>query len=228
MIVKVCGLSGVAPAVAAAEAGADYLGLVFAPSPRRVDEVKAAGLVEALAERGVELGRWVGVFVNAPVAEVNRVARRCRLGRAQISGDEPWGYLEGLDLPAIKVVRLAVDDDLERVAEEVAGWRQRLPSLLILVDSHAPGLYGGSGRRGDWGMAARAAQRFPFLLAGGLTPDNVGLAVERVGPWGVDASSGLESNGLKDEAKIRAFVAAARRAGGSEGSRQKAGGGRAR
>jgi phosphoribosylanthranilate isomerase len=146
---------------------------------------------------------------------VNRVARRCHLGHAQISGDEPWEYLRGLDIPAVKVVRLAADDDLERVAEDVAGWQQRLPSLLILVDSHAPGLYGGTGRQGDWELATRAARRFPFLLAGGLTPDNVGLAVQRVGPAGVDASSGLESNGVKDEAKIRAFVAAARRSTGA-------------
>ena len=213
MIVKVCGLSAAGPALAASEAGADYLGLVFAPSSRRIDEDQAAGLVEVLAERGVAADQWVGVFVNESLAEVNRVARRCRLGRVQISGDEPWEYLLGLDLPAIKVVRPAVPADLARVAEEVARWRQRMPSLLVLLDSHAPGLYGGSGRQADWDLAAQAAGRFPFLLAGGLSPNNVGLAVERVGPLGVDASSGLESNGVKDEGKIRAFVAEARRAG---------------
>ncbi len=212
MIVKVCGLSTAAAAQAASEAGADYLGLVFAPSSRRVDEDQAAGLVETLAGRGVAADRWVGVFVNESPAKVNRVARRCLLGRAQISGDEPWEYLLGLDIPAIKVVRLAAPADLERVGDEVAGWLQRMPSLLVLLDGHAPGLYGGSGRLADWGLAAQAARRFPLLLAGGLSSDNVGLAIELVGPLGVDASSGLESNGAKDETKIRAFVAAARRA----------------
>ncbi|MBI2912283.1 MAG: phosphoribosylanthranilate isomerase [Chloroflexi bacterium] len=225
MIVKVCGLSAVGPARAAVDAGADYLGLVFAASPRRVDEKQAMGLVELLADEGVDADRWVGVFVNEPPAEVNRVGRRCHLGRVQISGDESWEYLLGLDLPAIKVVRLAAPADLEGVAEEVARWRQRIPSLLLLLDSHGPGLYGGSGRQADWDLAAQAAGHFPFVLAGGLSPGNVGLAIERVGPLGVDASSGLESNGVKDEAKIRAFVAEARRAADqrAKGGRQKAG-----
>ncbi|MBX6341232.1 MAG: phosphoribosylanthranilate isomerase, partial [Thermomicrobiaceae bacterium] len=133
------------------------------------------------------------------------------LDLVQLSGDEPPDDLAALGRPAIKALRLGPDagwDEARRLAERyLAG---PAPAWALLVDAHVPGAYGGTGRRANWDLAARLAEEYPVILAGGLTPECVADAIEATRPLGVDVSSGVETDGVKDHEKIRAFVAAAR------------------
>jgi phosphoribosylanthranilate isomerase len=210
--VKICGVTRPEWAVAAAEAGADAVGLVFAESPRRVTVAQAAEIVRALP-RGVAP---VGVFVDEEPGAILRLADEVGFGVVQLHGDEPPGVLSALDrLKVIKAFRVADEGDV-LLAREWKQQSERLgqPADGYLVDARvAGGPKGGSGQLADWGLAARMIfEGFrPLVLAGGLSPDNVAEAIRAVRPWGVDGSSGLESApGVKDPDKIRAFVAAVR------------------
>lgn len=206
MLVKICGLRTVEHALAARAAGADLVGLIFAPSRRRVTVEEGAAIAAALRAAGEATPRIVGLFVNEPPAEVVAVARAVGLDLAQLSGDEPPEDADALPLPLIKAVRL--DGSVREAA-----WVGRAgPRLTLLVDAHVPGAYGGTGVTADWERAAELARRVPLLLAGGLSSDNVAAAIAAVRPAGVDVSSGVESAGVKDSARIAAFVAAARAA----------------
>ncbi len=214
---KICGLRDAAHASAAADAGAAFLGFVFVPGVRRqLTEAQGRRVIaEYRIGRGAEEARVVGLFANQPVEEVNRVARSCALDMVQLCGDEPPEYWEQMDLPIIRQIKVSDSGCRERdaarvlklVAEEEA--RGCLPQL----DSHQPGALGGTGRTFDWSIAGEAAKRHDFLLAGGLDPDNVREAIESVGPWGVDVSSGVETDGVKDVKKIAAFAAQVRASG---------------
>ena len=214
--VKRCGISETVHALAAAEAGADFIGLVFAPSKRLVDAERAKEIITAVkgqAERGEPKILTVGVFVNTPAAEVNRIAEYCRLDRVQLSGDEPWDYLRDIERPVIKAVRVRKQQGSEDVLAELAlGYQIRGPDFVCLLDSQVEGSYGGSGKAFDWRVAREAAERFPVIIAGGLSAENVGQAMRLTRPWGVDVSSGVESQGVKDISKINAFIAAVRQA----------------
>jgi phosphoribosylanthranilate isomerase len=153
----------------------------------------------------------VGVFVNQPLAEVNRIAEECDLDYVQLSGDETTEYCRSLGRPFIKAIRLregcgddALREDMSRFMAEGG------QGSLFLLDTFLPGVYGGSGRSWDWKRAASLARSFPLLVAGGLTPENVAAVVAAVQPWGVDVSSGVESHGVKDVDKIAAFIRAAK------------------
>jgi phosphoribosylanthranilate isomerase len=214
MKVKICGLTNLDDALAAAELGADYLGFNFYPkSPRCIAETDCERIVAALRARYPNLS-YTGVFVNHPAVDIARIVRRCGLDAAQLSGDEPPETLAALaeeKISAFKAVRAADT----RAAEEYAARGAGLPALLL--DGSARHLYGGTGRTADWEWAASVASRHPVFLAGGLTPENVGDAIRKVRPWGVDTASGVEeSAGKKDRAKMDAFIAASRRA--SDGS----------
>jgi phosphoribosylanthranilate isomerase len=205
-IVKICGLRTVEHARAAVEAGADLLGFIFAPARRQVPPAEAATISAAV--RAMPAGRrvgLVGVFVNQAAELMATIVRECDLDAIQLSGDENQEIMEALppDCMAIKAVRLAG-------AAEEQGWLRANEAARLLVDAHVPGAYGGSGVVADWGHAAELARQRPIILAGGLTPDNVAEAIRQVRPWGVDVSSGVETDGLKDVAKIQAFVAAVR------------------
>jgi|SRR5579859_366737 len=208
MHVKICGLSTLDDALAAVDAGADYLGFNFwTKSPRYVTRDACAAIQAELRRRGAAV-TTVGVFVNTPPAEVAAVMEACGLDLAQLHGDEQPEQLSPLWGKAFKAVRdPAVISNAE--LEALAVFSPREPTFL--VDAPAPGLYGGSGQLADWQAAASLAARYPIFLAGGLNPTNVSAAVARVKPWGVDVASGVESApGQKDHAKIRAFVEAAR------------------
>jgi phosphoribosylanthranilate isomerase len=212
MFVKICGLRTIEHALAAADAGADMLGLVFAASRRQVSPEQAATIAKAV--RATPRRRQVtiiGLFVNEAPERMLATARQCGLDAIQLSGDEASevaGHLPGIAL--FKAIRLDG-------APSEAGWLDinQAPDVRLLVDAHVPGWYGGAGVLADWSSAAELARRRSIVLAGGLTPENVGAAIRQVHPWGVDVSSGVETNGVKDAAKIRAFVAAAR-AGGQQ------------
>jgi phosphoribosylanthranilate isomerase len=221
-LVKICGLREPAHALAAAQAGADLVGLVFAESRRRVtvEEARAiAGAVgeplrvaagdgaehiEALLRRKRPL--VVGVFAGADADTVNHTAEAVGLDLVQLSGDEPWEMCQKLALPVLKAVKVRDGTSAEEI---ITGLR---PGVVPLLDTHAAEALGGTGRPFDWAVATEVARRFPIVLAGGLTPGNVGEAVRRVRPWAVDVSSGVETDGVKDVGKVRAFVEAVREA----------------
>jgi phosphoribosylanthranilate isomerase len=213
--VKICGITETAHALAAVEAGADFIGLVFAPSKRLIDVEKAKEITTAVKgrrERGESKVATVGVFVNTPAAEVNRVADYCGLDTVQLSGDEHWDYLRDIEKPIIKAVRVHRQHGGEDLLAELASGYQLLGAdLICLLDCYVAGNYGGSGRAFDWIVAREATEKFPVIIAGGLSPKNVGQAIKLARPWGVDVSSGVESRGVKDISKINAFITAVRR-----------------
>jgi len=215
--VKICGIKEKAHALGAGRAGASFIGLVFAPSPRQVTVAQAQEIVDAIKEncKAVEA---VGVFVNMPAPAVNRIARACHLDWVQLSGDESWAYCQQIERPLIKAVRMRAGEPAEALHSYLASGVEILSGHkhLYLLDSQVEGKYGGTGVAFDWGLARELARRFSIIIAGGLTPENVAQAIETVAPWGVDVSSGVEVGGIKSIAKIRAFIEAVRRADDSQ------------
>ena len=210
--VKICGIRDEGPALAAAEAGADFIGLVFAPSPRQVKPNDARRIVHAISKSGCAV-KTVGVFVNTPASQVNAIADLCHLDWVQLSGDETWQYCLEVSRPVIKAVRPGGRSSDDVCAELALGAKALSTRMfLALLDSEVEGKYGGTGIAFDWGLAKVVATRFPVMIAGGLTPENVAELIQMVAPWGVDVSSGVELEGVKDVARIRAFIEAARSA----------------
>jgi phosphoribosylanthranilate isomerase len=209
--IKICGITGVTYARAAIEAGADLIGVVLAPSPRRVSYEKAREIVAAAKKHYLPV---VGVFVNMPAAAVNAAAAFCGLDRVQLSGDESWEYCRQIEKPVIKAVHISNKLGEEELLAHLEEGQKRLGdrSPIYLLDTFVEQKYGGTGEVFTWEIARRAAARYPVIIAGGLHPENVGEVVSNLKPWGVDVSSGVESRGVKDAAKIKAFVQAARAA----------------
>ncbi|HEY1784338.1 MAG TPA: phosphoribosylanthranilate isomerase [Pirellulales bacterium] len=211
--IKICGITSVADGLSVARSGADAVGLNFCPtSPRQIDIPLAEEIVAALPA-GVAR---VGVFVNAPAAEVGRIARRLRLDYVQLHGDEPPEYLA--ELTGVPIVRaFRGTDDFRPVAAYLAACRAlgRAPAA-VLVDAFQAGQYGGTGQSPDWSAIACARPAWgdlPLVLAGGLHPDNVATAIDQVRPTAVDSASGVESSpGRKSADRVATFAAAARAA----------------
>jgi len=206
LLVKICGISTIEDAQHAVAAGADALGFVFwFMSPRKVDPARAAAIAAFLPDTVLR----VGVFVDAPRDEMARIADDVGLDLLQLHGEEPVEALAGLSRPALKAVRVGKQfspDDALRYARLAHG---------VVVDTRLPGetqLPGGTGVPFDWSLVRDLSDRVDFLmLAGGLTPENVGEAVRAVRPHAVDVSSGVERMpGRKDPARVKAFVDAAR------------------
>jgi len=210
--VKICGISDIASAVAACDAGADYLGMVFAPSRRQVTPVQARKIVDAILQLASR-PQIVGVFVNQPAAEVNRITDYCRLDWVQLSGDEDWGYCQKISTPLIKVFHIAPDARQAEVSTAVWKGYSFVPpkQLICLLDSAVAGTYGGTGTPFHWQIAKAVASRFSVMIAGGLTPENVCELMQLTQPWGVDVSTGVETDGKKDIVKIKAFIATVRK-----------------
>jgi phosphoribosylanthranilate isomerase len=203
--IKVCGLRRVEDALAAAEAGADMIGFVFAPSRRRIEPDLARDIIGEV-RRAHDI-RTVGVFVNAAPAEMDRTADLCDLDYVQLSGDESEEVVEQLHHPAIKTIHVEASATSALVAERAGA----TTAAIVLLDTSVPGLAGGTGEAFDWSVTPVLGR--PLLLAGGLNPENVAGAIRQVRPWGVDVSSGVETGGDKDADKIRAFIRAARTVG---------------
>jgi phosphoribosylanthranilate isomerase len=204
--IKICGITEAPHALAAAQAGADFIGMVFAPSRRRVS-IEKAREIASVVKRLKACPQVVGVFVNTPPSEVNHIAEYCGLDWVQLSGDEPWDYLGEIEKQVIKAVRVRSQQDSEDIIAEINSGRQ-LPgqSFICLLDCHVEGSYGGTGKTFDWRLASQVSHRFPVIIAGGLSPQNVGEAIQIARPWGVDVSSGVETKGVKDASKIERFI----------------------
>jgi phosphoribosylanthranilate isomerase len=201
--VKICGITNLADAQAAVEAGADALGFIFyEKSPRRMT-------IPAVAEISKQLPPFVlrvGVFVNAPEELVTRAIGECGLGLLQFHGDEPPEFCTRFGLMSMKAFRIRDAESLKELP--------KYPTEAWLLDAYLAENLGGTGEKFNWDLAIEA-QKFgkPVFLAGGLTPENVAAAVRKVQPFGVDVSSGVESSfGKKDHVKVRAFIANVRQA----------------
>jgi len=201
--VKICGVTTVADALAAAEASADMIGLNFyAGSPRHVTPVVAAEIAHALPPFVLR----VGVFVNPPVELVLRAIGDAGLNLLQFHGDETSEFCTQFGVMSVKAIRVQSAESLPTMAN--------FQTDALLLDAYSAAGLGGTGEKFNWDLAIEA-QKFgkPIFLAGGLTPENVAAAVRQVRPFAVDVASGVEAApGKKDAAKMRAFIAAVRAA----------------
>lgn len=196
--VKICGITDEATALAAAEAGADALGFVFAPSRRRVTPEQARDITGQLPPFVAR----VGVFVNTPPGEVREIAGYCGLTAIQLSGDEPPGYRLEVNLPVIRSLRVGNGRPVPDLGE------YRCDAFLF--DTYREGCYGGTGSTFDWSLLEGLPRSKPFILAGGLNASNVAGAVRAARPYAVDVSGGVETAGRKDVRKIKEFIALAK------------------
>ena len=215
--VKICGIRTLDNTLMAAQAGADLIGLNFyAPSPRSLDLYSAREIAQGMRDKlGEKCPTLVGVFVTAAADEIRDIMQFVGLDFAQLSGDESADTLAALSGAAFKSIR---PRDLDSASREIDGLSahfptdDRAPSLLL--DAWHPQLYGGTGETANIELAVALRRTVPrLMLAGGLTPDNVGERAGVIRPWGVDVASGVESGepGIKDAAKVRAFIRAARK-----------------
>ena len=199
--VKICGITSADDARAAVGAGADALGFMFyEPSPRCVTPEQAAAIIAKLPTHVAK----VGVFVDADEAAVRTTAAMAGLDTLQFHGSEPPEFCARFELRTIKAFRVKDSGSLGKLPDyETDAW---------LLDSYVQGVPGGTGERFNWDLAVEAKRLGrPILLAGGLTPENVGEAVGQVTPYGLDVSSGVEAApGRKDAAKVAAFIASAK------------------
>ena len=201
--VKICGVTNVADALAAAEAGADMIGLMFyEQSPRCITLQTAVEISRALPPFVLR----VGVFVNVAEDLIVRAIGECGLNLLQFHGDEPSDFCTQFGVMCMKALRVRDAESLKTL--------KNFHIDAFLLDAHSKSGLGGTGEKFNWDLAV-AAQKFgkPIFLAGGLTPENVADAVKKVRPFAVDVSSGVESApGKKDAAKVRAFIAAVKAA----------------
>jgi phosphoribosylanthranilate isomerase len=199
--VKICGITSVADALTAAEAGADMIGLMFYEgSPRHIFLATAAEIDRALPP----LVLRVGVFVNPDPAQVMAAISACGLNLLQFHGDEPSDFCTQFGVMSIKALRVQSEESLKEL--------ENFNTDAFLLDAYSKSGLGGTGEKFNWDLAIEA-RKFgkPIFLAGGLTPENVTAAVKQVSPFAVDVSSGVEfAPGKKDAAKVRAFIGAVR------------------
>jgi len=202
--VKICGITNAADAHAAVDAGANLLGFNFYQKSARFLTESAAAKIRAQLPKNVEA---VGIFVNAPAADIAALCNALKLDAAQLHGDEPPEAVAelGRSVPVIKAFRVEPDFPLKTL-EEYRG------AFAFLFDAAHTGQYGGTGRTTDWDLARRAAKDHRIILAGGLKVENVTAAVRVVRPYGIDVASGVESKpGKKDHGRLREFIQEVRR-----------------
>lgn len=197
--VKICGITRVEDALAAVQSGADAVGLVFYKESPRSVTIEAARAIAVALPPFVSV---VGLFVNASKANIDDVLAQLRLDILQFHGDETAADCMQFNLPYFKAIRVKVDTNLVQYASEFSG------AKALLLDAHSDAAYGGTGQTFDWSLIPKNLPK-PIILAGGLTSQNVGEAIEQVRPYAVDVSGGVEqSRGIKDAAKIATFMSA--------------------
>ena len=195
--VKICGITRVEDALAAVNAGADAIGLVFyAPSPRCVTIAQAQRIVAALPP----FVSVVALFVNATTVEIETTLAQVRIDIVQFHGDETPAQCQQINLPYYKAIRVKAESNLLQYAVEFES------AKALLLDTYSDAAFGGTGQVFDWGLIPKNLTK-PVILAGGLTTENVALGIKQVRPYAVDVSGGVESTkGVKDAAKIAAFM----------------------
>ena len=215
---KICGLRDVPNALVAAESGADFLGFNFVEGVRRqLQPAQGSQIIYdfRMAFDGDSMPGIVGLFANQDADFINDIIHRCGLDYVQLCGDESPAMWSDLAAPVIRQVK--VREDMPRADAVSLASAQVSEALdaghMAVLDKHKPGALGGTGVTFDWSMARDLAPDSGVLLAGGLNPRNVPDAIRTANPWGVDVSSGVETDGVKDADKIRAFAAAVRSAG---------------
>ena len=208
---KICGLKDYDSANVAVESGADFLGFVFVPGARRCLEMKhAKKVIEKLKKtHGDKLPNLVGLFANQTIERVNKIVHNLNLDLVQLCGDETHEYVKAIDVPTIKQVKVV---EYEQFDNSISKLRERVELALsygsmVVLDKYEVNSYGGTGKTFNWDIAAELSGTYNLILAGGLNCDNVVEAISKVAPWGVDVSSGIETDGIKDEGKIRKFSA---------------------
>jgi phosphoribosylanthranilate isomerase len=196
---KICGITRIEDALAAVEAGADAIGLVFyAKSPRAVTLQQARAIIVALPP----FVTTVGLFVDASRCELGEILDAVPLDLLQFHGDESPAACDGYHRPYIKALRVKPGDD---IAAQVELYKN---ASGVLLDTYVPGIPGGTGEAFDWSLVPEGLSK-PVILAGGLTAENVVQAIAQVRPYAVDVSGGVEvTKGIKDAEKIRAFMQA--------------------
>lgn len=201
--VKICGITRVEDALAAVNAGADAIGLVFyAPSPRFVTIEQAQNIVAAIPP----FVSVVGLFVNAPSAEIKAILSTVRLDILQYHGDETAYDCEQIKLPYFKAIRVKPDTNLLQCDVEFKN------AKALLLDTYSEAAVGGTGEVFDWTLIPKNIS-LPVILAGGLVAENVGMAIAQVKPYAVDVSGGVElAKGIKDAGKIATFMQAVKAA----------------
>lgn len=209
--IKICGLRSAEAATAAADAGADFLGFNFVDGVRRQlqPEQGAQIIAEYKRDRGSSNAPGlVGLFRNQDADWVNEISTSAGLDYVQLNGEEDDAYIAKMNLPIFRQVRVKQGTtplDLDRLVSPHLN-----AGRLVLLDHYDKATPGGSGKSFDWAIAVAVANRDNVLLAGGLDPENVGSAIAQLSPWGVDVSSGVETDGVKDPDRIRAFISAVR------------------
>lgn len=241
-LVKICGNRTPADVISAAEAGADFVGMIFAESTRQVSPGEAHAMVRALGDplaaheiampppaRGharEDEREWfrhgaevieayleakrpltVGIFADQPIEEVNEIVQESGVDLVQLSGDESW---EDCLLVTRQVIQVVHVSPLDSPSDPMRFVEPGFAIALMLDSAHGP-YRGGSGRPFDWEVARIVSSELPLILSGGLAPENVAEAMERVRPWVVDVASGTERDGRKDPERVQAFIEAVRR-----------------
>lgn len=242
--VKICGVRDPGTAAQATKAGVDFIGIMFAESKRQVTPQQCYDIIAAVREtrrngevariegpqrgevRGASwfgawneaiddaLARWrpliVGVFADQEVADANEITDAAGLELIQLSGGEDEDFVRAIGRPVLQAIHVHPETGAEEVIEAA------VPGAAagIMLDTGSAQARGGTGEPFDWTVAAAVGERLPLMLAGGLSPENVGRAIAAVGPWAVDVSSGVETDGRKDIEKVRAFTRAVKGAGG--------------
>ncbi|MQF70370.1 phosphoribosylanthranilate isomerase [SAR202 cluster bacterium AD-812-D07_MRT_10900m] len=211
--IKICGLRSADAAVAASNAGADYLGFNFVDGVRRQLQPDQGAQIVSDYKRNRDSSNppgLVGLFRNQNVDWVNETSAGAGLDYVQLCGDEDDKYIAQMQLPIFRQVRVKQGTGPIELGKIVA------PHLdadrIVILDHYSEVSYGGSGLSFEWAAAEGVANRDRVMLAGGLTPENVGSAIARLSPWGVDVASGVETDGVKDPDRIRAFISAVQNA----------------
>ena len=214
-VIKICGLTSIEDALGAAASGADIIGMVFAPSHRRVSPELAFTIVKQVRQMPHH-PIIAGVFVNEQPQSVNEIAAYCSLDIVQLSGDESWDYGRKLACPFIKVIHVTpASNSTDIVLSIKKGYTSTQGmSFICMLDCKFDSNYGGSGLSFNWDIAAEATLRFPLMIAGGLSAGNVRKLMRQANPAGVDVSSGVEIEGKKDIGRIQEFIQAVRFTGG--------------
>jgi phosphoribosylanthranilate isomerase len=209
--IKICGLKNIEDALESANYGADFLGIVFVPSSKRcLDPKDARNLIEGFKKSWANEThpKWVGVFQDQEIKDVNNILYDCNLDIAQLSGIETTNYCNDIVRPVFKVTHIsneyASDDQLYTAKSKVSIIESN--GHTPMLDTSLDGIKGGTGVIFDWDIAEELAKSHQLLIAGGLTPDNVSAAIYKIKPWGVDVSSGVEKNGEKDRLMISRFI----------------------